>query len=282
MSKKTVIRDVSDTARWVAVYRARETERPDAVFRDPFAKRLAGARGEEILASMPFAEKTAWPFVVRTWLIDRMIAERVAEGTDMVVNLAAGLDARPYRLDLPASLQWIEVDLPEILQYKEEILKDDRPVCRLERVKLDLSNEPTRRELFQRLGSQAKRVLVIAEGLLVYFSEDSVASLAQDLAIPDSFRHWVIDLGSPGLIKMLKKRMGAPLDQAGAPLLFGPKDGPEYFRPYGWKALEVHSAFHAAAKLRRLPLFLRLMARLSSPNFTANRPWSAICLLARV
>jgi len=39
----------------------------------------------------------------------------------MVVNLAAGLDARPYRMSLPASLQWIEVDLPEILAYKEKI-----------------------------------------------------------------------------------------------------------------------------------------------------------------
>jgi O-methyltransferase involved in polyketide biosynthesis len=31
------IRNISDTARWMAVYRARETERPDAHFRDPFA-----------------------------------------------------------------------------------------------------------------------------------------------------------------------------------------------------------------------------------------------------
>lgn len=43
-----LVRDVSDTALWVAVYRARETERPDALFRDPYARRLAGARGEQI------------------------------------------------------------------------------------------------------------------------------------------------------------------------------------------------------------------------------------------
>ena len=39
-------RNISDTARWVAVYRAIESERPDAWFRDPLAKRLAGERGE--------------------------------------------------------------------------------------------------------------------------------------------------------------------------------------------------------------------------------------------
>ena len=63
------IHSISDTARWVAVYRARESERPDAVFRDPFAQRLAGERGQQIAASMPFAEKNSWPaismFIVR-------------------------------------------------------------------------------------------------------------------------------------------------------------------------------------------------------------------------
>src|SRR5689334_23330923 len=109
MGSEPHIRNISDTARWVAVYRARETERPDAVFRDPFARRLAGERGEQIVASIPFAEKNSWPFVARTWLVDKLIDDQVRQGTDMVVNLAAGLDARPYRMDLPRALQWIEV-----------------------------------------------------------------------------------------------------------------------------------------------------------------------------
>ena len=44
-----VISNVSDTARWVALYRAMETDRPDALFKDPYARRLAGAEGEEIV-----------------------------------------------------------------------------------------------------------------------------------------------------------------------------------------------------------------------------------------
>ena len=94
-----LIRNISDTALWSAVYRARETDRPDAVFRDPFARRLAGARGEQILDSMPASKRQAWAWVARTYLIDQFITEQVAEGVDMVVNLAAGVDARPYRLE---------------------------------------------------------------------------------------------------------------------------------------------------------------------------------------
>jgi methyltransferase (TIGR00027 family) len=275
------IRNISDTARWVAVYRARETERPDAVFRDPFARRLAGERGEQIAASIPFAEKHSWPFVARTWLIDQVISDRVRQGADMVINLAAGLDARPYRMQLPPSLQWVEVDLPEILAAKEEILRNEKPVCALERIRLDLSDVNSRRELFLGLGRRANHVLIVSEGLLVYLTEEEVAALANDLAGPAPFRHWIIDLASPALLKMLAKRMGAPLDQAGAPLKFAPQEGPAFFTRCGWRLEAAYSIIRAAAKLNRLSFVLRLIAKISSRHFRANKPWSAVCLLAR-
>jgi methyltransferase (TIGR00027 family) len=275
------IRNISDTARWVAVYRARETERTDAVFHDPFARRLAGERGEQIAASMPFAEKNSWPFVARTWLIDHVISSQVKLGTDMVINLAAGLDARPYRMNLPGSLQWIEVDLPEILAYKEDVLRNETPVCQIERVRLDLSDVAARRKLFSELGRKANRALVVSEGLLVYLDEKEVMSLGQDLAAARSFQHWVIDLTSPALLKMLTKKMGTPLDQAGAPFKFAPPEGPDFFVRSGWKPVEIDSVMHAAAKLNRLSFFLRLIAKISPSAFQAKRPWSGVCLLAR-
>jgi methyltransferase (TIGR00027 family) len=275
------IRNISDTARWVAVYRARETDRTDAVFRDPFAQRLAGERGEHIAASMSFAEKNSWPFVARTWLIDHVISNQVKLGTDMIINLAAGLDTRPYRMNLPGSLQWIEVDLPEILTYKEDVLRSETPVCRVERIRLDLSDVPARRELFSELGRQANRALVVSEGLLIYLDEKDVTSLGQDLAVTPSFQHWVMDLSSPALLKMLAKKIGAPLNRAGAPLKFAPPEGPDFFARSGWKPVEIHSVMHTAAKLNRLSIFLRVIAKISSPAFQAKRPWSAVCLLAR-
>ncbi len=77
-----LIRNISDTARWAAVYRARETDRPDALFRDPFARGLAGARGEEIAASMPFSDRATWAWVTRTYLFDQYITEQIAQGVE--------------------------------------------------------------------------------------------------------------------------------------------------------------------------------------------------------
>jgi methyltransferase (TIGR00027 family) len=282
MDQDPLIRDISDTARWMAVYRARETERPDAVFRDPFARALAGERGEQIAKAADFGEENSWSFLARTYLFDRFVTKQVKQGADLVVSLAAGLDTRPYRMEWPPTLRWVEVDLPDILDYKEEILGNAKPVCEVERVRLDLANPDARRGLFDRLGRSAQNVIVISEGLVIYLMPAEVGALAQDLAAPPSFHHWVVDIVSPGLLAMLKDRMGKAVQEAGAPFLFGPPEGPPFFEPYGWKPVDVRSMLKTAAKLERLPLMLRMFAMLpESSGAQGSQPWSAVCLLER-
>src|SRR6202047_4255477 len=233
------VRNISDTARWVAYFRARENERPDALFRDPFAERLAGERGFEIANTLAQGNKHEWAWVARTYLFDQFISREIEEGTDLVVNLAAGLDARPYRMDLPAALQWVEVDLPEIVAYKEEILANEKPQCRLERVSLDLSDMPARRELFARLNGRATKIVVASEGLLIYFTAEEVASLAKDLGAGKHFESWIIDLVSPGQLRLMQRTTGKQLSEAGAAFKFGPPEGANFFGPFGWVPKDV-------------------------------------------
>ena len=282
MSSDPLIRDISDTARWVAYYRAQETDRPDAVFRDPYARALAGERGEQIAKAQSFTDAVDWPWTSRTYLFDRFVSRAVEGGADLVVNLAAGLDTRPYRMALPPSLRWVEVDLPEILEYKEGVLADAKPACVLERVPLDLSNEDARRGLFGRLGRSATNAIVLSEGLLVYLMADAVRTLGRDLAAQASFHHWVLDIASPGLLEMLKKHTGDLVAQAGAPYVFAPPEGPPFLESCGWKPIEVKSMLKTAAKLGRLPLAMRVLAMLpESSGAQGSRPWSAVCLLER-
>ncbi|HYL65225.1 MAG TPA: SAM-dependent methyltransferase [Candidatus Methylomirabilis sp.] len=276
-----LIRNVSDTARWVAVYRAQESERPDAHFRDPFARRLAGERGEQIAKSMPLGRDNSWSMVTRTCIGDDIINRQVGAGVDMVINLAAGLDSRPYRMQLPPTLKWIEVDLPEILAYKEEILRNDKPVCALERIRLDLSNAAARRDLFAELSRRCNAALINTEGLLIYLNAEDVVGLAKDLAVPSSFQSWMIDIASPGLLKMLAKRMSKQLMQT-APFKFAPPEGPDFFIPYGWKPVEVNSLLKNAARLKRLSPIMRFFALLpETPKSRRDRPWSGVCLLKK-
>jgi methyltransferase (TIGR00027 family) len=170
---KPTIQHISDTARWAAVFRARESERADALFKDPFARKLAGARGEEIAAANPFHNENSWSWVARTCAFDEFITTEIRAGVDMVLNVAAGLDARPYRMDLPEQLTWVEVDLPGILDYKKEIIGGETPHCKLERVRLDLGDLSARRELFHDLNTRSKRALVLTEGLIIYLTAET-------------------------------------------------------------------------------------------------------------
>ena len=277
-----LIRNISDTALWSAVYRARENDRPDAVFRDPFARRLAGVRGEQIIEAMPSSKRHAWAWVARTYLIDQFIAEQVSQGVDLVINLAAGVDSRPYRLTLPGSLKWVEVDLPDLLKYKQEILRDEKPACSLEQISLDLSDVAARRDLFDRLGRQATKVLILSEGLLIYLTPEEVGSLAEDLASPSSFQRWILDLASPGLLRLMQRQLQKPLEKADAPLKFGPKEGPMFFTRHGWTPIEVRSILQTAARLKRLSIWMRFLAMLpESTGEQGSRPWSGICLFGR-
>src|SRR6202166_3223972 len=128
------ISNVSDTARWVAVYRARESARPDALFHDPFAQMLAGERGQAIAALMPRQARNGWPLIARTKLMDDLVLATIEQGCDCVVNLAAGFDTRPYRLQVPSSLPWTEADLPALIEEKEQLLKNAQPHCQLRRI----------------------------------------------------------------------------------------------------------------------------------------------------
>ncbi|MEO8879347.1 MAG: SAM-dependent methyltransferase [Gemmatimonadaceae bacterium] len=246
------IENVSDTARWVAVYRAMESERPDALFNDPFARGLAGVKGEEIVRKMKDGTSMAWAMIVRTQVIDEIITAEVGtDGIDLVLNLAAGLDARPWRLTLPPTLQWVDVDLPEILRYKLATLGDAKPKCAYEAVEADLTDATARQALFARIGARSRRTLIVTEGLLIYLSDADVSALATDLHAVPSFTRWVIDLASPRLLKRMTKSWGAAVAKGNAPFKFAPPNGTDFFRELGWEERAFHSTMEEAERLDR-------------------------------
>lgn len=147
------IRNISDTARWAAMYRALETERPNPLFRDPFARKLAGERGQQKL--------------VHSHAISR--------------HSNAGSSTSPH----PVSF-----------------------VCS---------------------GNRSDK-----------------------------------------------------LEAAQAPVKFAPPEGPPFFEQLGWRVLAVESTLKDAARVKRVGLFFRLIAKLpDSKGAQSNRPWSATCLLGK-
>lgn len=280
-----MINDVSDTAFWVASYRAAETERPDALFRDPLAGRLSGERGREIARTMPRTRMTGWSVVMRTVIIDDYIKQAVAQGADVILNLGAGLDTRPYRLDVPSTLRWIEVDYPHVIEFKERELANEKPRCQLERVKIDLADRTLRQEFLKSLNDSAKRILVITEGVVPYLTVDQAATLADDLNATPRIENWVVDYFSREAMQMLSKS-GMQQRLGNAPFQFFPDDWYAFFKSHGWKQKQMRYLAEEGFKTGRmipLPWFYRMMMRFfaSRARQQAGIRWSGYALMER-
>jgi methyltransferase (TIGR00027 family) len=278
----SIVSNVSDTARWVACYRALESQRPDAVFKDPLAERLAGEKGHAIATRAKDHMHNGWPIIARTKVIDDLVLDCVAQGCDGVLNLAAGLDTRPYRLDLPASLHWVEADLPGIIDEKTALLSAETPRCQLERVKVDLADPVARGSFLGRAIGERKRVLVLSEGLVMYLDDDTVRALSGDLQRP-GIAWWMLDTISPRIRDVFMTRMADDLRQA--PMHFAPENGLAFFEDMGWHARDVRSLASEARRLHRLPWHLNLIMMLPLPQPNPRRlgtvMWSAVLRLER-
>lgn len=252
------IKHVTDTALWVASHRALESARPDAVFHDPLAAVLAGERGLAIARSMPHSSLMSWVMVLRTSAIDRLVLSAIERGADVVLNLGAGLDTRPYRMALPPTLRWIEADFPDMIELKSTKLAAEKPVCQLERVGIDLSNRTLRQAFLRQIGAEAKCVLVISEGLLIYLESRDVAELGEDLLAVPNFKYWIQDYyhGKRRVPRSWRKNLKA------APMRFEVTDWFQFFEPLGWQPLEDITLIEEATRLKRPPPFMFPMSLL--------------------
>jgi methyltransferase (TIGR00027 family) len=274
------ITHVSDTARWTALHRATESARSDALFSDPLAQRLAGEHGRAIVAKAPRTTRNGWWLVARTKIIDDAITEAITKGCDRVLNLAAGLDTRPYRLNLPSDLTWVEADLPKLLAEKTQLLADQTPHCRLTRTAVDLADPHARDAFFNDALEGATKALVLTEGLLMYLEDRDVVALSEAIKRPE-VAWWMLDFGGPGLKKMMNKKVAGMVQNA--PFKFAPEKGLAYFEDLGWRAAEVDPLLVAAHRFHRLPLLMHPVAWLPQPDprRPGSRAWSAVALLTR-
>jgi methyltransferase (TIGR00027 family) len=250
---KLPVEHVSDTAYLVALYRAYESEREDANFKDPLARKLASPKVEQLEKTIPFREEGGWLMAVRTSLLDDHIRRALAEGVDTVVNLAAGLDTRPYRLELPNDLRWIEADLPGISEYKTKCLAQESPRCRLERVVLDLTNDAARLRFFTSAFGNAKKALVITEGILPYLPETTIRALATDLSSEPAVIRWVMDMTTPGFLNWFRGLLKTDAADSKVALKWAPEVGAAYFNVFGWQVTAFDSFFEGSEKLNRRP-----------------------------
>jgi methyltransferase (TIGR00027 family) len=210
------ITHVSDTALMVAACRALEFDAPDGFVRDPFAGRLAGERGMAILEATPRPEIMRFGIAVRSRFIDELLLDALAGGRiATVLSVGCGLDARPWRLELPPELRWIEVDFAEMLDYKDALMAGETPHCRRERLVADVTDPAQRQAIFAAAGSEPS--LMITEGLLMYLPAGSVEALAAEARRATGIEQWISDIMTAAFGRAIQLDRNRPVQNVQAP-----------------------------------------------------------------
>jgi len=233
MKPESEISHVSDTALMVAACRALETDCPDGFVHDPFAARLAGERGMAIFQGIPQHEMMRFGIGVRNRFVYELLLEALASNRiETVLSLGCGLDTRPWRLELPPGLRWIEVDFADMLDYKDGLMAGESPRCRRERVIADLNDTGQRRTIWATMG--AAPALMLTEGLLMYLSVATVEALATEAWQQSGIAHWISDIVTSPFAKAIAIDANRPVTNVRASDSLEGEQILDVVRQYGW------------------------------------------------
>jgi len=238
MQKTSSNQLLASTAAWTAGVRAKESEREDYLFFDPWAEALAGEEGMTWIESRPI--DSALPIAIRTRYFDDFLQRITREqALSQVVLLAAGMDTRAYRLSWPEDTTIFELDQPAVLAHKESILRevDAHPTCRRRSAGADLSEPWT--DALMEVGFEPYLPAVwLLEGFLFYLPNEAITSILDTVTRLSAAGSWVgfdvvnnIMLTSP-----ITEKWIAMQARSGAPWI-GTMDNPQTFMAQrGWEA----------------------------------------------
>jgi len=197
-------RSVGATATMVAAARAAASRRPGCVINDPFAEPLVHATGVDFFARLAKGELdfarvggnigTGWMpsvFAVRTKFFDDFFAAAGDAGIRQAVIVAAGLDARSYRLQWPVGMTVYEIDQPEVVDFKNSTLTalGATPTAELRTVGIDLRRDwpaALQDSGFDRSAPTAWSVEGLLIGYLTGEAQDRLIDLVTTLSAPGS------------------------------------------------------------------------------------------------
>ncbi len=277
------------TAVGMAVARAEESCRSDRLFDDPFAADFVTAAGITPARAdhRPLATQDGdvWSLFasyapIRTRFFDDYCREACAAGCRQVVLLAAGLDTRAFRLSWPAGVRLFELDTPDVMAFKEQVLTERTatPACQRVVISADLRQDwPT--AVVQAGFDPGEPTAWLAEGLFMYLTQDEWDHLLDrigQLSAPES--RLGFEYGDQATVRHMIDALDESTDAAFIKTLWrsvGQADTPSWLSRNGWQAQDYATTERAQSYGRPMPNFTSQVAQaaLAAPGglITARR-----------
>jgi methyltransferase (TIGR00027 family) len=275
---------VGSTARWVAANRALETASATPLFTDAYARELAGEPGFAMLTAVRSAISGATftgpdPYLsIRTRFFDDRMLSAVRESSlRQAVILAAGMDARAFRLDWPSDLVLYEVDRDEVFDHKEAVLArlDAAPRCDRRIVRADLGGEWA--ATLVAAGFDVSRpAAILVEGLLYYLDARAAVDVLETIGRLTSEGSWIgIDLVNPQLLSSpYFATYLTKLRELGCPWTFGVDEPDAFLAEHGWKT-RVLTPGEPGANYERWPYPVASRSLAGAPRTYLVEGWKA-------
>jgi methyltransferase (TIGR00027 family) len=248
---------VSYTAQWTAAARCLETERDSGgLFKDPYARDLAGPRGFELLKKYQGGGVSEYIAIRTRYIDDAVSAVLFSDRVDQVVLVASGMDARCYRLPWPEHITVYELDHSALLAEKHARLSRLRanPAVNVIEVGVDLAQDWLTTLCDHGFDTDTSTLWVV-EGLLFFLTEDQAGILLDTMAAASAAgSKLAVDLTSASLLRhpMTQDFLDA-LRADGTPWCFGTDDPAAFLHDHGWSITDLKQPGEPGAGQGRWP-----------------------------
>jgi methyltransferase (TIGR00027 family) len=235
----------------------RDAEGESPVCGDTYARLFMNEEGRAILSAFDDEPNPNASNVARHRIIDDILRRELAADPNLpVVIIGAGFDSRAYRLK---GGTWLELDEPQVIEYKEERLHASDCENELRRIPIDFSTESLEEKLapFARDG----RVVVVVEGVLMYLDEGAIRELLRTLHKLFPRHTLVCDLMNRRFFEKYGQTIHKKISGMGAPFKFKSDDPERVFLKSGYRRASKISVVEKSVEFQRTGIIPRLLLK---------------------
>ena len=226
------MKPISKTAFYCCGVRMQDAERSNPICNDIYAKAFMNEDGLRILEAFKDESRPNASNVARHRIIDDLLRQELLDHPDLsVVIIGAGFDSRAFRLHGGGS--WVELDEPQVINYKNERLPAVQSTNRLQRIPIDFATESVGDKLVK--FSNRSPVVVVIEGVFMYLEEEAINELLATLRTLFPGHKLICDLMTRDFFEKYGKTMHEKLTGMGASFKFTVESPEEVFIRGGYK-----------------------------------------------
>ena len=222
----------------------------NSVCGDIYAKHFMNEDGRRILETFKDETSPNATIVVRHRMIDDFLRRELLAHPDLrVVIIGAGFDSRAFRLN---GGDWTELDEPQIIEYKNELLPVANCKNELRRIPIDFSTDALAEKLSACSGRSP--VVVVIEGVFSYLEEHTIKQMLQILRRVFPQHKLIGDLMNRQFFEEYGRTMQEKLTDMGASFKFTVDEPENIFLESGYRRIEKTSIVEKTVELGLLQI----------------------------